>query len=234
MDTQVLGMAAAWYLVFIVSVTFHEASHAFAGWRLGDDTSFRSGHVTLDPIPHIKRPPFGMVLVPIISFFMWGWMIGWASVTYDPIWAQRYPKREGVMALAGPAANLTLLLLAAGLIRLGMAMGWFYAPDTINCSQVTAATAQGPATIAAVLLSIMFTLNLVLCAFNLLPLPPLDGSAALSLVLGPEALQRYRGFMSQPAASLIGLIVAWHIFGFVFGPVHELAVNLLYPEFSYH
>src|SRR5215475_8256070 len=98
------------YVVFLYSTVLHEAAHAWAAHRLGDDTAYRGGQVSLDPTPHIKREPWGMVLIPILSFLMGGWMIGWASAPYDPEWARMYPRRAGMMAVAGPVANLLLVL----------------------------------------------------------------------------------------------------------------------------
>src|SRR5690349_10920884 len=97
-DNITLFDGAAWYVVFLFSTTIHEASHALAALRMGDDTAHRGGQVTIDPFPHMKREPFGMVIVPLLSYFMGGWMMGWASAPYDPVWANRYPKRAGLMA----------------------------------------------------------------------------------------------------------------------------------------
>src|SRR5688572_25160812 len=114
-------MAAAWFVVFLFSTTLHEASHAFAAQRLGDVTAYGGGQVTLNPLPHIRREPLGMVVVPLLSFFLSGWMFGWASAPYDPIWAQRSPKRAALMALAGPLSNLLLVLIAGTVLRVGLA-----------------------------------------------------------------------------------------------------------------
>lgn len=95
-----------WYIVFIFSTTLHEASHALAALKLGDRTAHEGGQVTLNPIPHIRREPIGTVAVPIISFILGGWMIGWASVPYNYAWSLKYPKKAAKMALAGPLANL--------------------------------------------------------------------------------------------------------------------------------
>ena len=81
MDFLALGLG--WYVVFVFSVTCHEAAHAFAAMKLGDKTAYHGGQVTLDPTPHVRRSPFGMVVVPILSFLLGGWMIGWASAPYD-------------------------------------------------------------------------------------------------------------------------------------------------------
>jgi hypothetical protein len=119
-----------WYLVFLFSTTLHEAAHAWAGLKLGDDTAHRGGQVTIDPTPHIRREPLGMVVVPIISFFLSGWMIGWASAPFNPARAAANPRRSALMSLAGPAANLLLVLAAALCIRMGMAFHFLMPPAT--------------------------------------------------------------------------------------------------------
>ena len=67
---QQLGLGLLWYAVFVISTTFHEAAHGFAALRFGDPTARDAGLVTLDPLPHIQRSPFGMVVVPILSFIV--------------------------------------------------------------------------------------------------------------------------------------------------------------------
>ncbi len=115
-----------WYVAFLFSTTCHEASHALAAKLGGDETAALGGQVTLNPIPHIRREPFGMVVIPLLAFFMSGSMIGWASAPYDPLWERRHPRRAAWMALAGPAANFSLMLLAAVGIRIGAAMHWMH------------------------------------------------------------------------------------------------------------
>ena len=229
-----IGLGLLWFVVFVVSTTFHEAAHGFAALRFGDRTAYDAGLVTLDPIPHIQRSPFGMVLVPIVSFALGGWMMGWASTPYDPYWAHRNRRQAALVALAGPAANLALILFAAILIRAGMLLGAFAEPEQITWTHTTAATAPGVAAVAAIVVSVLFSLNLILLVFNLLPVPPLDGSEVLSLFLSDSTAERYREFMAQPTAGLIGLIVAWNVMDFVLRPVHTLALNLLYPGAGYH
>jgi Zn-dependent protease len=229
-----LGLGLIWYAVFVVSTTFHEAAHGFAALKLGDPTAHGAGLATLDPVPHIHRSPIGMIAVPIVTFIMGGWMVGWASTPYDPYWAQANRRKAAWMALAGPGANLAMILLAAGLIRGGMLLGVFAAPLESTWTQVTVAQSPGLITSAAVVVSILFSLNLILLVFNLLPLPPLDGSEVLMLVLDDRTADRYRELMAQPAANLIGLVVAWNVIGFILSPIHALALNLLYPGAGYH
>jgi Zn-dependent protease len=223
----------AWYVVFLFSTTVHEASHALVALRLGDDTAHRGGQVTLDPTPHIRREPIGMVAVPLLSYFLGGWMIGWASAPYDPHWAERYPKRAGMMAMAGPASNLALLLIAAILIRLGIAFGLFVAPASVDFDHVVSATSGGIPFLLATLLSFAFSLNLLLFLFNLLPFPPLDGSSIPFLFLSEKGADTYWQLLRHPGINLFGIFIAWKIFGAIYPPVHLFAINLLYPGLHY-
>ncbi len=231
-DLLLLGLA--WFVVFLFSTTLHEAAHAFIALRLGDPTAYRGGQVTLNPVPHVRREPFGMVLVPILSFFMGGWMFGWASAPYDAQWALRHPRRAAWMALGGPGANLALVIVAGLLIRVGMVVGFFHAPQTVSFSEVTAAADLPGAAGLATLLSVLFTLNLVLFVFNLLPLPPLDGSGVVQLLMSGELARRYQAFVRQPMLAWVGILLAWRIFGPIFRPIHALALSLLYPGAGYH
>jgi Zn-dependent protease len=229
-----LGEALVYYAVFLFSTVLHEAAHAWAAKRGGDLTAYHGGQVSLDPMPHIRREPFGMVVLPVISVLISGWPFGFASAPYSASWARRYPRRAAWMALAGPAANLALIVIAAMLINIGVALGIFYSPESISFGHVTTTNAGGIVDAAALLLGVFFSLNLVLFILNMLPVPPLDGSGALPLVLSPEATRRYQDFIwSQPMLGWIGIIVAWQVFDFVFNPLFLLAVNLLYPGASY-
>ncbi|HEX9943671.1 MAG TPA: site-2 protease family protein [Thermoanaerobaculia bacterium] len=206
MNPDQLIEGLTWFVAFIFSTTLHEAGHAFAAWKLGDPTAYEGGQVSLNPLPHIQREPVGMVLVPILSFALNGWMMGWASAPYDPTWAHRYPKRAALMAAAGPAANLLLVVLSGLAIRAGV-------------------ESRG---LLAILL-ILFYLNLLLFVFNLLPVPPLDGSAILPMFMGDDAARRYREFLHQPMFSLLGLLLAWKVFPYLFRPIQAAAVSLLFP-----
>lgn len=231
-DTLALG--AVWYVVFLFSLTLHEAGHAWSAYRLGDPTAYQGGQVSLNPWPHMRREPFGTVLVPILSFVLMGFTLGWASAPYDPLWAQRHPKRQAIMAAAGPAANLLLVLAAALGIRAGLALGVFFPPETLSFDHMTEAVAGGGAAAgAATFLSVLFSLNLLLLIFNLLPLPPLDGSSMLTLFMSAETAEKYRAFTRQPMMSLVGFLIAWRLFSAVFRPLQLLAVRVLYPEIPY-
>lgn len=223
-----LQLCILWYAVFIVSLVCHEAAHALAALRFGDRTAWQHGLATLNPVPHIRRSPFGMILVPLLTFTGGGWMIGWASTPYDPYWAYQYPRQAAWMALAGPAANLSLAILAAILIHLGITAGFFIPPESVGFSRIVEAQADGLPAGLAVLVSVLFALNLLLLVFNLIPVAPLDGTALAEFVLKGDLLNQYRNLMAQPNLRIIGLFIAWFIFGKIFAPIYFAAVNLLY------
>jgi Zn-dependent protease len=234
MTTNDLADGILWYAAFLFSTTLHEASHGLAALRLGDRTAYEAGQVTLDPLPHIRREPVGTVVVPILSFLAGGWMIGWASVPYNFRWALDYPRRAAWMSIAGPAANLFLVLLSAIVIRVGIMAGLFFPPDTIDATHIVAATQAGALATAASFLNVLFSLNLLLLLFNLLPVPPLDGSGAIPFFLREERARRYLAFIRRSSFSLIGILVAWKLFDYLYGPLHLIAVNALYLSVAHY
>ena len=233
MEPDVMLMLPLWYVVFVLSLTCHEAAHAFAAHRGGDPTAYLGGQVSLNPIPHMQREPFGTIIVPLVSFFLvgGGWMIGWASAPYDPLWEQRYPKRAALMAFAGPLANL--ILLAIGFIALkGGILAEIWAPHPEYAippmdNAVVALGASGAMDGLGRFLSVMISLNLVLFLFNLIPLPPMDGSAVLAGLI-PAARNLRDWFLTMPMAGLIGLLVAWNVFPYVFRPAYVLMIEALW------
>ena len=235
LDPGLLAIAPIWYVIFIFSLTCHEAAHAFVAKLGGDDTAYLGGQVTLNPIPHMQRSPFGTVVVPLISYALGGWMIGWASAPYDPVWQQRYPHRAALMALAGPVSNFILVVVAALGIKIGLSAGVFEPPQSIgSISDIVFAPGGGAAGAVATFLSIMFSLNLLLFLFNLIPVPPLDGHAAAGLLLSARNAARFYELMQNSAFALIGLLIAWRVIGKVFWPCIEISLAILYPDVRYH
>ena len=227
MEIDLLAKLPLWLAAFLLSLTCHEAAHALVGKLGGDSTA--ANQVTLDPLPHIVREPFGTLVVPILSFFLQGggWMIGWASAPYDPTWANRYPRRAAGMAAAGPAANFLLVLVAALAMRAGIATGYFELPTSGISLETLAVAPAGVAQGLALFCSVLFSVNLILGCFNLIPLPPLDGYAIVPLVLNDRMRDKWFSLFSGGGA-LMGLIIAWVLFDRLMPPVFRTAIGLLY------
>jgi len=200
------------YVVFLFSTTSHEAAHALVAKLGGDNTAALGGQVSLNPIPHIRRSPYGMVIFPLLSFFLLGGsMIGFASAPYDPDWERRHPHRSAWMALAGPATNFLLMLLAVVALRVGISLHLFEQQGFVGIS-----------------LYILFSLNLLLGIFNLLPAPPLDGSTAIMLFMSENQAQRYLNFIRGGNFALPGLLVSLVLFRYIFPDVQRFAMRLFF------
>jgi Zn-dependent protease len=234
MDKPALDALLYWFPAFLFSTTVHEAAHAWAALRLGDPTAYLGGQVSLNPLPHIRRSPVGMLVIPLLTSITQGWTMGWAAAPYDPVWAHHYPRRAAWMAAAGPAGNLLIALVAWGLLRTGLAAHVFAPPDTVSFSRLVDAqgglgNGAGVAAFAGKLLSILLVLNTILFTFNLLPLPPLDGSVVITLPLPDSAARSFRALTSSSVASLLGILVAWKVFPWLVAPMFRLLVATLYP-----
>ena len=227
---QIMLMLPLWYVVFLLSITAHEGAHALVAKIGGDDTAYLGGQVTLNPVPHVMREPFGTVVIPLLTFFLYqgGWMMGWASAPYDPRWEQRYPRRAATMALAGPLANLTLAMLALVGLKIGIFLDRLERPfqATYDKIVVPVTPGDGIAEGAGQFLSILLLLNMVLFVFNLIPLPPLDGASVLGGLFGP--VRRFNQWLRQtPLGVLIGIVIAWKLLGVLFHPFYQFVVNFL-------
>jgi Zn-dependent protease len=225
------GDAAAWYVAFVISTTAHEAAHASAAYLGGDRTAYEGGQVSLNPLPHMQREPLGMILMPLMSVFLYGWAIGWASTPYDPTWEQRYPRRAAWMAAAGPAANLLIALLCLIALRAGLETGLFYLPNGGVTTSFLVGADDPFAQNVGRFLGILLLLNAILFVFNLLPVPPLDGASALGLLLPARQILRFKEALSSGGAASLLFIVVFLFFGRLFvGPIVSTVLRLLYPE----
>ena len=173
-----------------------------------------------------------MLVVPLLTALTQGWAIGWASTPYDPRWAAHYPKRAAVMAAAGPAGNLLIAFVAFILIKIGLGAGWFVAPQFINFEHLVTAADAGRS-FAGELLSIFLMLNVLLCAFNLIPLPPLDGASVIGLFIPESAAYRIRELSHTPMFQVVGLLVAWRIFPAIVRPLFDFVVMAIHPSLGY-
>jgi len=221
-----------WFLVFLFSLTIHEAAHALLARLGGDDTAYLGGQVSLNPIPHMRREPMGTLLMPLITFFMMGWMMGWASTPYDPHWARRHPRRQALMSIAGPVANLLVATTAFVILRTLLTRDILVPPEVRSYSRLADPAPvfgeTSPLWAVAATLSIAMSLNTLLFLFNLLPIPPMDGSGVVH-GLFPDSIGRViESLRGNPMMGLLGLLAAWRIFPYIFQPIFNRVLDWLY------
>jgi len=167
--------------ILIMSVVIHEVSHGFTASMLGDQTAKYQGRLTLNPIKHID--PIGSIVVPTIGYLFGGFIFGWAKpVPYNPYNLKPGRWSEAMVAMAGPASNLGLALIFGLLLRFGVSMSW------------------GPAFVQ--ITAIIVFINILLAIFNLVPIPPLDGSKIL-MAFFPEKFLEIREFFEKYGLILI-------------------------------
>jgi Zn-dependent protease len=208
-------------ICLIVAVILHEISHGLVAYWFGDDTAKRAGRLTLNPLPHID--PFGSIILPAIGVMSGGLLIGWAKPVPVNSAQLRNPRRDMlIVSLAGPATNFMLCAIAAVIAR-----------ETI-ANYVASATGTGLLTLAnapySVLIPFCFALaNLMLGIFNLLPIPPLDGSAIIERALPARYLRRWYKYRMWGIVVIFGLAVVWRLTGTSpIEPIIDPFVNGLY------
>ena len=185
------------YLVpMILSLSVHEYAHAWVAFRLGDDTAAREGRLTLNPMAHVDL--FGTLLIPAINVLLGGFaLIGWAKpVPIRPLrFTRKISMRTGMVlsAVAGPLSNLLLAVLAIGIAALlvRIAPGLLFADRTTGLAK---------------LLQAMFFLNIGLGIFNMLPLPPLDGSRLL-----PRSMDGFVAAVAPYSFILLLVVINFHV-----------------------
>ena len=168
-EMSLIQTLVVWMPPVLLAVTLHEVAHGWVARELGDDTAEALGRLSFNPLKHVD--PVGTVLVPSLLYVLAGFVFGWAKpvpVNWDKL---RNPRRDmALVALAGPLANVVMLLIWAAVAKFGLSYGQDYF-------------------VATGLAGIM--INAVLIALNLLPVPPLDGSRVVSALLPAEMALQY-------------------------------------------
>ncbi len=200
--TYDLAMLLPAYLIFLFSFMVHESAHAWVACKMGDGTA--RYYISLNPLPHIKRTPVGMVVVPVLTYFFLGWPLGFASVPLNFLWAQQNPKRFGLVALAGPLSNVLLALLFVVIFGVYLVFGVKFGIWNWHNSMVNE------------LLRMAINLNVVLAVFNFIPVPPLDGSSIPCLIIPKEHLKSYLNIIWNPSMALPGMLIAYFAFAGIF------------------
>ncbi len=162
-------------IILIISVIIHEVSHGYAAYFQGDNTAKYAGRLNLNPLNHLEW--FGSFILPIMSYLFGGFIIGWAKpVPFNPYNLRNQKWGEAIVALAGPLSNICIALFFGLLIRFGVLHQFGQAFVYIG--------------------SMIVLINLILATFNLVPIPPLDGSKILFSLL-PYSMRNTRTFLEK-------------------------------------
>ncbi len=169
--------------ILVMSVVIHEVAHGYAALALGDQTAKYEGRLTLNPINHLD--PVGSVFVPLIGYFLGGFIVGWAKpVPFNPYNLRNQRWGEAIVAVAGPLSNIALALIFGTILRY------------VGINNLTP------------LLSFVVLINLTLAFFNLIPVPPLDGSKILFAFL-PLKMYQIRQSLEQYGFFLVFIFLAF-------------------------
>ncbi|MEF3192906.1 MAG: site-2 protease family protein [Halothiobacillaceae bacterium] len=217
MELNLIQKFTVWILPALFAITVHEAAHGYAARYLGDDTAARLGRLSFNPLRHID--PIGTVLLPIATFFLSGFIFGWARPVPVDARKLRNPRRDMAwVALAGPGSNLVMAIFWG----LMMALAQFLADKGVGTVAVPLAL-MGQAGVY---------INLLLMLLNLVPIPPLDGGRILVSLLPPPLgaqLARIEPFGLLILILLLVTGVLWAFLGPLLHAMNGLITGLFLP-----
>jgi Zn-dependent protease len=205
--------------VVLFAITVHEASHGWAALKMGDPTAYQMGRITLNPIRHID--PVGTILLPLILIIMGAPPFGWAKpVPVNPLNLKDPRKDNLIISFAGPASNISVAVIAFIILKILM---------NLNPSMFYA-SGGGLTNVISPLITIVYytiVINVILAFFNLIPIPPLDGSGIIMGLMSEEAAQKYEQIRPYGFFILILLIMTGFI-GRILGFVIQIVNSLIY------
>jgi Zn-dependent protease len=198
-----------WFVVLLFSLSFHEAAHAWTSEKFGDDTGRLQGRITLNPLAHID--PLGTVIFPLASAITSIPLLGWAKpVQTNPLLWRDKTKANISVSAAGPISNFILAIIAFIILKIALMSGLFAPNQMANSYYNLIGAAPNQAFFVEPLgriLNILLILNISLGIFNLLPIPPLDGSHVMESLLPPKMAEAYAQL--QPFGMLILFVLMY-------------------------
>jgi Zn-dependent protease len=224
------GFVIIWFVVFLFSLSFHEAAHAWTSEKFGDDTGRHQGRITLNPAAHID--PIGTILFPLISMMTSIPLLGWAKpVETNPLLWRDKTKANISVSAAGPISNFILVAISFITMKMLIVSGILAGGASGNPYKYFAPIEGQPAfmTPLAVFLSTMLVLNLALGIFNLIPVPPLDGSHVLESLLPYEMGQAYAQLRPYGFILLI-VMLYFGVLGTILFPILQYIFDMLWPR----
>jgi len=211
-------------VALVFSLSLHEAGHAWMSNRFGDDLARSHGRISLNPISHVD--PIGTLLFPALAFFTGAPLLGWARPT--PVNPLRWRNKRVAnfwVSIAGVLCNLAIALVSGIIIRVLYSTGVI---DFGGSRLLAPVGTDSPIAVGAVeLLFVFFTLNVSLAVFNLIPIPPLDGSKILSSIL-PESFESAIHALEQFGFILLFIAVFTGVFSVIFNVVLPFAIRLIF------
>ena len=224
MPSDLVGQLIIYIVVLLLAISAHEAAHAWMSYKFGDDTAYLLGRVTLNPVAHTD--PIGTLLIPIVNFIgavglgVFVPLIGWGKPTpVNPLRWRNKDLANVMVSLAGIMANLLLALIAFVILKVGLQTGAIGGPG--------GRLGSFDEPVFLLLLQVLM-MNLSLAIFNLLPVPPLDGSKVLYSILPVSAHASLDALERFSFIILIGLMY-FGVVGAIIAPVRRLVLFLLLP-----
>ena len=218
-----IGQFILYMVALVFTLSLHEAGHAWMSNRFGDDLARSQGRISLNPISHVD--PIGTLLFPALAFFTGAPLLGWARPT--PVNPLRWRNKRVAnfwVSIAGVLGNLSIALVAGIIIRVLYSTGVIDFGGTL----LTPVGTDSPIAVGAVeLLTVFFRLNVALAVFNLIPIPPLDGSKILISIL-PESFESAINALEQFGFILLFIAVFTGVFTVIFRVIMPFAIRLIF------
>ncbi len=211
--------------VILFAISFHESAHAWSALQFGDTTARDQGRISLNPLRHID--PFGSIVLPLILYVFSGLIFGAAKPTPVNLRNTRNPRLANlVVSAAGPISNLLLAAVGIGLLVLIRRQAPQAMADLLGTLQGGSFT---PGTLAPITYLLFFfaLVNVSLAVFNLIPIPPLDGSGVLLSLAGP-AVQRIYAVIAPFGFVILILLISTPLLGGLFRPIQHIVVRLIF------